>query len=218
MFMTNVNTKNCLVEKLLLFNRFSAFVSKLVKISFFAAYIQEIGRAGRDGEDAIATLWFNKSDIGKDKTHLMDDMRKFCMINSCRRDFILKYFGFELEEVIDPLHNCCDNCAVQCSCDTCTVVNTTVSPPHVEETILIDDNLNSAAKEALMFYFGTENDKINSSVPSAVSGLDEKFAEKLCTSILNLRDPNMDSLTSAFPHINQDYLSNILTILSAIRQ
>lgn len=77
-----------------------------------AAYVQEIGRAGRDGELAEATLYYNNSDISTN-THVNDDMRQYCRLVTCRRQFILQHFGESAE--LDMIgHACCDNCRKLC--------------------------------------------------------------------------------------------------------
>ena len=74
--------------------------------SSLESYFQEIGRAGRDGEEATATLWFNKSDIARNRTNLSDQMKEYCMEDGCLRAFILSYFGFRSQEQA----RCCSNC------------------------------------------------------------------------------------------------------------
>jgi ATP-dependent DNA helicase RecQ len=85
------------------------------------SYYQETGRAGRDGLESEALLFFSWADVhklkgfaevegNKSQTEIMlrklNQMGEFGDLKSCRRKFLLSYFGEELEE------NCgkCDNC------------------------------------------------------------------------------------------------------------
>jgi ATP-dependent DNA helicase RecQ len=85
------------------------------------SYYQETGRAGRDGLESEALLFFSWGDVNKLKgfaevegnqrqTEIMlrklNQMGEFGDLKTCRRKFLLSYFGEELKE------NCgnCDNC------------------------------------------------------------------------------------------------------------
>lgn len=85
------------------------------------SYYQETGRAGRDGLESEALLFFSWGDINKlqgfaevegnrQQTEIMlrklKQMGEFGDLKTCRRKFLLNYFGEELKE------NCgnCDNC------------------------------------------------------------------------------------------------------------
>jgi len=93
------------------------------------AYYQEVGRAGRDGEDAAGLLLLRAADIPR-RRHLLErsasetasgqaifehkwamflDLIRWAEGGSCRHDAILRYFGDEAE----TLHGCgrCDVCA-----------------------------------------------------------------------------------------------------------
>jgi ATP-dependent DNA helicase RecQ len=85
------------------------------------SYYQETGRAGRDGLESEALMFFSWGDVNKLKgfaevegnqrqTEIMlrklSQMGEFGDLKTCRRKFLLSYFGEELPE------NCgnCDNC------------------------------------------------------------------------------------------------------------
>jgi len=84
-------------------------------------YVQEIGRAGRNGKDAECILFWNDNDINicrfllKDNTNRelkkikeeqLELMYKFIYTNTCRKQLILKHF----DEILENKCNMCDNC------------------------------------------------------------------------------------------------------------
>ena len=88
-------------------------------------YYQEIGRAGRDGLPANALLLYNGADIHKiryffnekdDPTNderLLQGMIQYAESRTCRRHFLLSYFG----EHYNPLLN--ENASAETCCDIC---------------------------------------------------------------------------------------------------
>lgn len=85
-------------------------------------YYQETGRGGRDGIKGHCLSFFSYKDIIKlekflrDKpvaerelsAQLMEEVIAYAESNTCRRKFLLHYFGEEFE--IEDCHNMCDNC------------------------------------------------------------------------------------------------------------
>ena len=80
------------------------------------AYIQETGRAGRDGEPAEAILYVTAHPANR----FVDDTMKEYSKNKdkCRRELLLKNF----DGCVDFGHNCscCDICELTCTCLQCS--------------------------------------------------------------------------------------------------
>ncbi|XP_028397832.1 ATP-dependent DNA helicase Q1-like isoform X3 [Dendronephthya gigantea] len=63
--------------------------------SSIESYVQEIGRAGRSGHLASATLYYNNSDVSDNVKHVDKSMKEYCLSQeTCLRQLLLNYLGF----------------------------------------------------------------------------------------------------------------------------
>jgi ATP-dependent DNA helicase RecQ len=82
-------------------------------------YLQEIGRAGRRGQSAVATLHYGNRDLSKNLPGIQNDIINYCRNDSgCMRNALLSVFGFQKEMFIQGC-KCCSNCKIVCTCELC---------------------------------------------------------------------------------------------------
>ena len=182
-------------------------------VIIFTAYIQEIGRCGRDGKSSRATLFYNNTDIASTSIHLQEKMRDFVKNTSvCRRKYIMEYFGFP-HDVTNNCHTCCDICLRACTCEQC--IQPSSSLENTENCLeKFDEKKRQIAYKLLVQYFDAENNAQGQPSSHLKTGL----SPSLATSISMVSEySNVDKLAADFPMLKQNYTENISSIISKVK-
>ena len=84
-------------------------------------YVQETGRAGRDGLMSCALLFHGRGDLGKKRTSEL--MRQYCTnpYQLCRKSILFSDFD-GCENIASMGCHCCDICKKNCGCQQCEQV------------------------------------------------------------------------------------------------
>lgn len=100
------------------------------------AYIQESGRAGRAGQNAVAALFFTP-------VHLLgcdEGIKKYVRnTNECRRQALYAEFGHNNNDIVH--HSCCDICAGLCKCngDSCSYQPLPIELGSTSDSVMHDE-------------------------------------------------------------------------------
>ena len=82
-------------------------------------YFQEVGRAGRDGKPAVATVYCNNTDVRSNRPGITKELITYCkQDNMCRRKFLLQCFGSKAVTMngtgVTFVIHMCDHCYSVC--------------------------------------------------------------------------------------------------------
>lgn len=82
------------------------------------SYIQEVGRAGRDGLQSTAVLYYNDSDLGAQ--YVENTIKEYCTNRKkCRRELLFTDFDETKSSSSISGCKCCDVCSANCCCSEC---------------------------------------------------------------------------------------------------
>lgn len=179
---------------------------------FITVYLQEVGRAGRDGLQSTATMFWSPMDIGKNIKHMTDDMRAYIKSETCRRKWLAKHFSDPEPKRIAPAHLCCDICARDCDCgcappEPSEERNEEVPLPIQDQTLM--DTINILLNQ----YFHLENSQIASPFASSETMLSNTLAKAISNKYTLYT--NASKIEEDFPNVQQSYCVNIATIIQA---
>jgi len=112
------------------------------------SYIQESGRAGRDGEQSMSFVLYQ----GLMLNHVSKDIKEYLKTDCCRRKHLLSSFDLASEvNNPSPMHLCCDICAKQCSCKSpeCGILTKFPYDPEQETSTSVSERSRNITDEQL---------------------------------------------------------------------
>ena len=155
-------------------------------------YYQEIGRAGRDGLKSECVLFYTYADTRKHEFFInqiidkklrdtaqekLDEVLSYCELNTCRKKYLLKYFGEDLKT---------DNCQ---SCDCCNTVHETFNSSEIAKKIMsaiirTDSRYGKNYIIEVLLGKKTQKIKINKHEKLSVYGIVKDYSVSELTSII----------------------------------
>jgi ATP-dependent DNA helicase RecQ len=156
-------------------------------------YYQEIGRAGRDGLKSECVLFYTYADTRKHEFFInqindkklrdtaqekLDEVLSYCELTTCRKKYLLKYFGEDLKP---------DNCQ---SCDCCTTVHETFNSSEIAKKIMsailrTDSHYGKNYIIEVLLGKKTQKIKINKHNKLSVYGIVKDYSVNELTSIIS---------------------------------
>lgn len=134
-------------------------------------------------------MYYNNSDISTCAKGMTEEMREFCTLQTCRREYLCQHFGFPsgMSEFTFK-HECCDICEIGCTCETCTdhrlVSCLEESNPRSAKVNKLSPTKKEQLELVLMEYFAAEKGILNVPNPELTTGLSYLLAKEICADYL----------------------------------
>lgn len=146
--------------------------------------VQQVGRAGRQGQQAHAILYDNQRYVNVDK-----EVRQLLSVkNSCVRKYLYQHFEEEPSNV-NPGHLCCTYCHTVCACSsgTCTEPTPTYEQLESKEVSLRSRKVSDKDKSAIADLLDDYRAKLISSSPNLVTSFAActGFSQELVDAVLS---------------------------------
>ncbi|CAC5410391.1 unnamed protein product [Mytilus coruscus] len=115
--------------------------------------IQEVGRIGRNGDESVALLLFNRYHLQQMEANIKRIYKtKTCFRLSIMEDFLTKT---ELAMVHSGTHNCCDICEKECKCGQCKKVKIEQFFYDIDED---NEKTSSSSSDTELYYYGDDSE------------------------------------------------------------
>ena len=145
-------------------------------------------------------LQYNLEDLSR--KNCRNEVRQYCELQSCRRDFICQHFG-TTSHFYGNKHDCCDNCANDCTCGLCGDLLTSQIP----DLFLLDYDSDTAStiQEILLQLFNVINSGVHSAIdPALLTGLTNELALDIAENYHLMVD--FDVMVTNYFYIQTDYI------------
>ena len=182
-------------------------------------FVQQMGRAGRDGDFSHELILFkvHKGMLKKIDTELI----QLAKDSQCRHKILCDSYGCSNDKIV-PLHNCCDICERNCCCEeeTCpqTHLATSLNQLYCTDQHIMERSVSDAErtllKEKLLSFKFCLCDSINLISGELMHGLTDKVIDDIVEKSNKVFIP--DDIMNSFPIWSYDIAEKVWAIFNEV--